>query len=120
MLSGILYQPYAHQFTGGRLKFWTVLQKDDDQKLHRYEILVLPDGTALHRIRPIFEGAVPSHQSQFINYLPPSDLSHLRQEHFPRFEMDRLSQAVLSIISDEHAAVLLAYRLTGGPPQKYR
>lgn len=115
MLSGILYGPYAHQFTGDRLKFWTVMQKDEDFKFHRYEILVLRDGTTMHRIRPVFDGAVPSHQAQFEKFLPPDDLSHLRSASFPRVHNDRLSQAVLPLLTDEQAAVLLSYRLIGVP-----
>jgi hypothetical protein len=115
MLSGILYGPYAHQFTGGRLKFWTVMQKDDDANIKRYEVLVLPNGQMSARQRPIFIGPAPSHQAQFFDYLPPDDLSHLRSDPYPRFPKDRIHDAVLPLLSDEQAAVLLSYRLIGVP-----
>lgn len=119
-VSGDLYGPYAHQFVGERLKFWFAIHDDDSQNVLRYECLVLPDGSMQARRRPMFDGAVPTHQAQFLDYLPPNDLSHLRREYYPRFPRDRFIDAILPLLSDEQASVFLAYRLTGKPPAKFK
>ncbi|MDQ0422322.1 hypothetical protein J2045_003370 [Peteryoungia aggregata LMG 23059] len=115
MATGILYGPYAHQFTGDRLKFWVPMRKDDDANIKRYEVLILPNGQMSTRQRPIFDGPAPSHQAQFFDFLPPDDLSHLRSDCYPRFPRDRIHDAILPLLTDEQAAVLLCYRLIGVP-----
>ncbi|NTD85470.1 hypothetical protein [Agrobacterium tumefaciens] len=113
MPRGLLIGPYARQVTIWRLKFWFALVRDDGEGTDRYEISMQMRGKQLEaRRRPVFKkGQVPTHASNFYEYLVPDDLSPFRQESVPRFPRDKLADAALTLLTSEDIAAVTQLRL---------
>lgn len=117
-MPGLLIGPYARQVTGTKLKFWFALKVAVDGRIMRYEIAIdtftrKPDA----RQRPIYPGKVPTHSSNFNEYLPPSDLSPYPCVEWPRFPRDKMSDAALTLLRGQDIADFTRVRMIGVLPE---
>jgi hypothetical protein len=117
MASGTLIGPYARQVTGTKLKFWLV-QVFEDGSRSRYEVSIDTfDKRVKARHRPIFKGKVPSHSSNFNDYLIPDDLDLFPSALFPRFYNDKIADAALTLLRGQDIADVTRVRMIGILPE---
>lgn len=117
MRSGILYQPYALQWVGGRLKLWCALRPDNGGAIRRYEVIVDKGNQRSTRQRPFYEETT-QYRSNFLEYTLPDDLSGLREVSYPRHPRDRIHDAIMDTLNREQVALVTAFTLTGLPPAR--
>lgn len=116
MPDALLIGPYARQVTGTKLKFWFV-QQFMDGTTSRYEVAIdTHDKKLKARHRPYFS-KVPTHSSNFNNFLIPDDLAAFPSAPFPRFYKDRIADAAKSMLQGQDIADLTRVMLIGALPQ---
>lgn len=117
-----LIGPYAKQVTGSKLKFWFALDDAQDCRCSRYEVSIDTfDKKIKARHRPEYLGRVPSHCSNFNDYLIPEDLDDFPCVDFPRFPRDKIADAALTLLRGQDIADITRVRMIGilPPPAKH-
>ncbi|CCF19136.1 protein of unknown function [Pseudorhizobium banfieldiae] len=116
-MKGALYGPYARQITGTKLKFWFAFDEEETGLTHRYEVHVDTfEKRVKARHRPVYPGRVPTHSSNFNDYLIPSNFDEYPNLAFPRFPRDKLALAAQTLLSPADFADLTRVRLLGQLP----
>lgn len=110
--------PYARQVTKWKLKFWFVLVHDDGSRPHgRYELSIDTYTRKMKaRSRPTYEGSVPTHSSNLIEYAIPDDLSGLPSMAYPRFKGDTIAAALTTLLTPADVPDVVRVRLIGVLP----
>ena len=118
MASGLLIGPYARQITGSKVKFWFALDDVQDCMCSRYEVSIDTfDKRVKARHRPIYLGKVPTHSSNFNDYLIPDDLDDFPSVEFPRFPRDKIADAALTLLRGQDIADVTRVRMIGVLPE---
>lgn len=118
MASGLLIGPYARQVTGTKLKFWFALDDVQDCRCSRYEVSIcIFEKKVKARHRPTYLGKVPTHSSNFNDYLVPDDLGDFPCVQFPRFPRDKIADAALTLLRGQDIADFARVRMIGILPQ---
>lgn len=117
-----LIGPYARQLTPWKLKFWFALVTHHDG-VKRYEVAIDKHERVMKaRSRPVYEGKVPPHRSNFAEYALPSpkDLKRFPAIKYPRHKGDTIAAAATSMLTGTDVADFARLRLIGELPNASR